>query len=564
MFRSPFVLVVWLLLTALAKNTKLREFIVKIYKRTDSADVFFIGTDEDFLSDFVKTEVDIPISFFDDSFSGNFRQCNNAFIVFLVPENNHAYWKMLNNLIHSLLVRKFVLISASTFNSLNEYFYFFAERNFTRIFGMLSNSSSYAFLPFADNQVQELSEEDNLPDALKDLNGFVVRTTIQFESPRSFWYPSSNGQESIGGRFGQIFLQFLRRHNATFKEICIGNSRNPNIEAMVNATINQEIDISTNPYFQQKNLDFSYPVTLNKLVIMVPYNGLLSPNQYFWRPFTAGVWLCICLSVILMIIVKITLDSLSSSRVDVWSSFCVIYLMLLNLPAPTPSSNYRFYCFVLLFAFIIGIFYDTYFQSFLTVFIKIKQFDTIKDLAKNNILVMVSSFRWNIIQNNSFPEELRKIIRPTPHLEFVTQMNSMRNTSYAFISEEDRCQFFIAFHSFYEKCLFRIAREYLKVDYTGYLLPFHSPFKEILNNFIIEIKQTGLTKKWDSDIIFQTSAAGFRMRKDKNNKTGFGNIKLTVHTLQFAWISLTIGLSISTLIFIGEFLWFYRQRTAGK
>ncbi|XP_055909268.1 uncharacterized protein LOC129944104 [Eupeodes corollae] len=558
MFRSPFVLVVWLLLTVLAKNTKLREFIVKIYKRTDSADVFFIGTHEDFLSDFVKIEVNIPISFFDDSFSGNFRQCNNAFIVFLVPENNDAYWKMLNNLIHSLPVRKFALIIASTFNSLNEYFYFFAERNFTRIFGMLSNSSSYAFLPFADNQVQELSEEDNLPDALKDLNGFVLRTTIQFESPRSFWYPSSNGQESIGGRFGQIFLQFLKRHNGTFKEICIGNSRSLNIEAVVNATINQEIDLSTNPYFQQKNLDFSYPVTLNRLVLLVPYNGFLPPNQYFWRPFTAGVWLCIWLSVILMIIAKIILDSLSSSRVDVWSSFCVIYLMLLNLPAPTPSSNYRFYCFVLLFAFIIGIFYDTYFQSFLTVFIKIKQFDTIQDLAKNNILVMVSSFRWNNIKNNSIPEELIKIIRPISPPEFLSKIISMQNTNYAFVTEEDICNILIAFQEPHKQNSFRIARETLSIVHTGYLLPFNFPFKEILNNFIIEIKQTGLTQKWDSDAIWQTKkAVGFKTKIDKNKEDR--NVPLTVHHLEFAWNSLTVGLTISTLVFFGEFAVYRRN-----
>ncbi|XP_055846968.1 uncharacterized protein LOC129912653 [Episyrphus balteatus] len=528
-----------------AQNHKLRELIEKVYGQSDSAELYFIEIDDEFLIEFMKTEVFTPISTFNADFTDIFRQRNNIFIVFQVSEEGKNFSKLLRNLIESVQIRKFVIISAKTLKSLIQYFYFFAENKFTRIFGIIDNTSSYAYLPYADQPVQQIVDSTSiLPDALKNLNGFALRTSFNEEFPRTFRYPNKKGQKSIGGQFGQIIVQFLKRHNATYKETLIDNSIIAPSEISRNLLLNNEIDLTMNVHSAKKDVDISYPVTIEEHVIMVPVNGLLSPHEYFQRPFQAAVWMSILFFIIFITVTKMVIDKIATSRVDIWSSFSDSYLTMLNLPTEKPiTSNYRFYLVVFLFAFIIGRLYGTYFQSFLTVFIKIKQFETIQDLIDSNIPVMISIDRWEKIKNNSYPEGLEKIILPTNFSIAVPIFMTMRNTSYAYVTGEDRCQFYIGFQSLFRKSLFRRAQETINSNFLGYMLPHNSPFKEILNQFIIEIRQTGLMQKWDSDVVYQAKAAEFGATIYKEYVYKDVHAPLKLYQLQFAWKFLMFGLN---------------------
>ncbi|XP_055846964.1 uncharacterized protein LOC129912649 [Episyrphus balteatus] len=541
------------------------ELIKKVQVESESAMVYFIGVDNEFLTDFLKSDFTIQISIFDAGFKNEFRKSDKINIVFQVPEEDKSYSRLLHKLIESIRARKFIIILAKTLSSLIQYFSFFAENKFTKIFGTIGNTSSYAYMPYADNPIQELvSNSGHLPDAWKDFNGFALRTIIQEDVPRTFWYRNEKGQKCIGGKYGEIILQFLKRHNATFKEIYI---RNVTKETYFNISLKNNIDISMNSFLPQENFDFSYPVSIEEMVVMTPVNGLLSPHEYFQRPFSGAVWLCIVGSVFYITIAKIMINKLTTSRIDIWASFSDTFLILLNLPIEKPiTSNYRFYLLVLLFAFIIGNLFGAFFQSFLTVFIKIKQYDSIQDLVENNISVIIPNFRWDIIKNKSYPDGLEKIILPTNLGTFAAEFTSMRNTSLAYLIEEDTCLFYIGFQSLYRKSLFRVARETICSHHFGYLLPPNSPFKDILNYFIVEIKQTGLLEKWDKDVFYQAKGQGVGSTVYKDYVHEEAHVPLTLHQLQFAWNILVIGLSISTVVFVIEcvfkkFLFFLILRT---
>ncbi|XP_055846941.1 uncharacterized protein LOC129912633 [Episyrphus balteatus] len=289
-----------------------------------------------------------------------------------------------------------------------------------------------------------------------------------------------------------------------------------------------------NSYLPRKYLDMSYPVSIEDSVIMVPVNGFLSPHEYFQRPFSTGVWLCIGFSVVFIAVSKIFLDKIITSKADIWSSFSDTYQILLHLPTEKPiTSNYRFYLLVLLFAFIIGNLFRAYFQSFLTVFIKIKQFDTIQDLADKNVSVMISNNVWEILKNESYPDGFDKIIYPVDFFTYATEFVSMRNTNFAYAVDENKCQFYIGFQSMFRKSLFRMAKETIYNHQFGYLLPPNSPFKEILNDFIIEIRQTGLLQKWDSDIFHQAKLLGYASKIYTDYVYEEAHVALTLNQLQF-------------------------------
>ncbi|XP_055846960.1 uncharacterized protein LOC129912646 [Episyrphus balteatus] len=432
-----------------------------------------------------------------------------------------------------------------------ENFHFFAENKFTRIFGIIGNTSSYAYMPYADNPIQELvSNPGHLPDDWKDLNGFALRTIIQEDVPRTFWYRNERGTKLIGGKYGQTIVQFLKRHNATFEVIPFFSQ---DLESYFNAILNNSIDISMHAYTAPQNLDYSYPVSIEDFVIMVPINGFLSPHDYFRRPFSGAVWLCIGFTIVFITIAKIMIDKVTTSEFDIWSSFTDIYLALLNLPTEkTIISKYRFYLVLLLFSFIIGNLFGAYFQSFLTVFIKIDQYDTIQDIFDKNISVMIASFQWEVIKNTSYPEDLKKIILPQDFSIYLSHFMSMRNTNFAYLTDADRIKFYIGFQSLFRRSLFRIARETVGTHHCGYSLPDNSPFKEILNDFIIEIRQTGLLQKWDSDVLYQAKAHNFGSTIYKDYVHEEAHSPLTLHQLQFAWNFLLSGLIISSVVFVFE------------
>ncbi|XP_055846962.1 uncharacterized protein LOC129912648 [Episyrphus balteatus] len=441
-----FLIILSLTINILAHNIKLQESIVKVHRESDSATVCFIGVDEEFLIDFSKAELSIPIFTFDADFKDKFAQINNIVIVFEVPKKGRNCSKILQNLFENIKVRK---------------------------------------------------------------------------------------------------------HNSTFREI---GSSNQSKEDYFKSLFNNNIDISMNSYLPRPNLDLSYPVSTEDFVIMVPVNGFLSPHEYFKRPFQTTVWITIAVFIVYIIGIKVLMEKITTSRVNIWSNFSNTYLILLNLSTEKPIvSNYRFYLLVFLFAFIIRNLFGAYFQSFLTVFIKIKQFDTVQDLVNNNISIMCTYFQWDLIQNKSYPKGLKEIIQPANLRKFSSEFMSMRNTNFAFVADEDRCQFFIDFQSLFRKSLFRRAKEAICRHHFGYLLPPNSPFKEILNDFIIDIKQTGLLQKWDSDVVYQAKLQGFGSMIYKDNSLYEETfVPLTLHRIQFAWTVLIVGWGISIVVFINE------------
>ncbi|XP_055857650.1 phospholipase A1-like [Episyrphus balteatus] len=163
---------------------------------------------------------------------------------------------------------------------------------------------------------------------------------------------------------------------------------------------------------------------------------------------------------------------------------------------------------------------------------------------------MIPSFQWEIVKDESYPKGLEEIILPIAFEPFLSEF--LRNIDFAYAGDKDRSQFYISFQSLFKKSLFRIAHEVINSHHFGYVLPHRSQFKEILNDFIVEIKETGLLQKWDTDAVYQAKAKGFEseLYKDYVHEEVHGPLEL--HQLQFLWNFLLIGLAVSTVVFLFE------------
>ncbi|XP_055910484.1 uncharacterized protein LOC129944847 [Eupeodes corollae] len=465
---------------------------------------------------------------------------------------------MLQPLIEGIGIRKFVIIYGVTLNCLQKYFTFFDTWKFTRIFGIAENNVSYAFLPYADTKIQSFSRGTaSLPNALNDLNGFTLRTAMTNDIPRCFRYRNLQGIEQFGGFAPQIVLAFLRRHNATLKEVQIFNSTHWfSFQETLDAILNHTIDISMNasPSFPEV-----FHISVKSLIwtLIVPLLGYIDPNEYFQRPFSLEVWILIGLTGIYIAVVDFGMKKLINSQADIRKSLSETFLAFLMKPSEGSSTTaYRIKIQVFIFCFVLGSMYMISVTSFLTAFIRIKQMETMQDLIDHNIPIMMSDFSWKYMHDyNASPPGFEKIVKLVEFSLYMKEIDSMNNTKFGYSSAEDRTEFLFGLQKHFNQPLLFRSIPYPNIKYhIGFILDFHSPFRENLVNLVERIKEVGLIQKWDFDTTINSINVGYRMHKSGLKLPGSEPVAIKLDTLQFAWNCLAKGLALASVVFVGEIL----------
>ncbi|XP_055918676.1 uncharacterized protein LOC129950783 [Eupeodes corollae] len=550
------ILLLVLFKTLFGLNSGFNELIVRVYRDSDSATLAFLCLDDEFLSGFMKQHGTKPVLIFNSPIKGKSNEIVKRNTILVVKQGKPRVSSILiPQIIAKLEVRKFVIVLATNFKSLQKYFKYFCKHKFTRIFGY-TNNTSFVYLNYRDNPIQQISmrKDHALPNALTNLNGFRIRTTFQTDVPRTFWYHNVNGQPKVGGYFGQIFTNFVEKHNATFEEVILENSTNRNYLAVLEACMNGDLDISSNVFSPIPGCDHSSFLKLNAFGIMVPMKKNVNSYHYFIKPFTPLLWMAILMTFLYISAMDFLKDFYSGNQADVWKSLSETFLRLLNLPSRLPTASYRFHTQVLIFAFVLGNFYLNYFTSFLTVFVKVKQFETFDDLLENNISVMVPLDAVDFfylehpkVQGNNL---YKKIIITTDYETFIENLNSMKASNKAYIISHDRFEFLIKVQAIFEEPMFRMI-EFFKEYFQTFLLSPHSPFKEILSLFIVRTFETGLTMKWEGDTVSQALRAGFDW-DGRRNGAEILHTPLTMIHLQFAWICLAFGWILAAIVLLCE------------
>ncbi|XP_055910486.1 uncharacterized protein LOC129944849 [Eupeodes corollae] len=540
-----------------SEKYQLNSLIERIYSESNSAALLFIQMDNKLLSDFFSMNFEMQVSIFNSYANATTDYLKsfdfNKILVVQTPKKNYQF--LTDKVIPKLSRRQFVIIASSNMDHLRESFVYFLEKKFTQIYGTV-NDTSYGYLPFAAKRVQEFSEKTKLFDAYQNLNGYPVPITIEQDIPRVFNYPSKRlPYVRIGGFFGNIFKFFLITYNGTYNNIQIENCTDQCINS-IDATLDNRVDISTNVYSMGSipELDNSYPVRNTFKTVLVPIIDHLDTNQYFLRPFSYIAWICIGLTLVYLVLMDYIITSYLMKGADIWQSFKLIFLMMMGLPAGRQlTQNYRFYIQVILVAFILDNIYINYVTSFLTVFIKINQFDTKEDFYAHNVRIMLPFSEFNrTAYTGMYPENFEELFKPVSLEEYLTKRNAMNDTRNAYLTDSDVAEFLIELQSLFTKPLFRIIRRPLNGAQLCFVLPKHSPFKAVLNRYILNLQQTGLIQKWDRNVLYESLKAKFKGIANRRTYEPPLNTPLSLDHLEFAWNILIVGISLALLAFVGE------------
>ncbi|XP_055372808.1 uncharacterized protein LOC129606492 [Condylostylus longicornis] len=364
---------------------------------------------------------------------------------------------------------------------------------FYRISIFISNSIDYKIITYTPFPKVHLIDITNYDDSTSLL---YRKTTLNVHkrAMRTIVYDS---ELQLSGSHLLVVINYINYINATFKIINteVGRS-NMNISQVLKLVHDKKIDISGHgtavnrrEYYGNFNrVTSSYPYDSSSLCIMVPFSKEIEQYLYTYLPFDPFVWLTLVNLIFYMTLIKIIILHLSPTddySKFIGSAFSTSVSEVFFLPTSRPKKyqlNFIQMIIIILpysLGFILSNVYMTKLSSYLTVSLFEPQTNTIEDLLKSKIKVLISETIFELTDTNTKKRH-----------------QSILNTSYGYVIDDDKIEFYLSQQRYSKRPIFRKSQICLQKGLIGFFMPTDSIYEESFNHYIMKISETGLQHIW--------------------------------------------------------------------
>nr|XP_023026162.1 glutamate receptor ionotropic, kainate 2-like [Leptinotarsa decemlineata] len=340
---------------------------------------------------------------------------------------------------------------------------------------------------------------------------------------------------------------------------------------------------------RQEVVDFSLPFMNLGISILHKKQNIADPNRFaFLKPFSEEVWyylgyMFLLVSVIHYVILRISAEDWDDAYLDeecndvqesIWSFKNTVWNVFRSMAtqscdkAPKGFSariatvTWWFFCLTV----------SSIYISNLSVFISqansdFSSINNVEDLAKQNKvkygLVKGGSTEY-FFRNSNFTtyQRMWSVMEQDPlvfgltNSEGVSRVASSKNAKYAFLMESTQIEYELE-----RNCDLKQVGDLLDSKSYGIAMPMNSPYKSAINKAILKMQESGqlteLKKKWwkvDSDE---------PLCEFENGDSSTVN-KLTFEDTKGLFMLLGIGVIVSLLLALTEFLWNVRKIANNK
>ncbi|XP_037902652.1 uncharacterized protein LOC119646306 [Hermetia illucens] len=384
--------------------------------------------------------------------------------------------------------------------------------------------------------------------------GYPVRSYVTNDAPRAFKYINRHGKTVYTGYSFKVVLALLEKHNGTFVEIFYNKTKIVDGSVQHRMLVDREIDIAVHPYVLMGGiLSVSYPITPIDVCVVVPAPQEIPASLYNVLPFDRTVWFTIFGSILIFFFVHLMVKVTSGKPInyveDIIGSVGIIIAMTPEIEIYTRSwQNRIIFVFVAAYGLILVSLYHSTLTSLYTIKIYGKGMETLEDIMKANISIMVLDTEWMPLRNAVEPENFQKQFIPTEETVFIGHRNYF-NTSFGYVSASDRMEWLLEQQTYFERPLFSppiycFIPTCLRIGMSPL-----SPYEEALDRVILQTFQTGLRDKWLKETFDDTVYAGIvkRMIVSRSKYK-----PLVLENLEYFWIFWAFGMILSMISFIVE------------
>ncbi|XP_055856024.1 uncharacterized protein LOC129919198 [Episyrphus balteatus] len=392
-----------------------------------------------------------------------------------------------------------------------------------------------------------------MPDT-KDMKQYPVEILYMEDVPRVFIL-KENGKKKIVGRHANLIQLFAKHMNI---KLVYNFQPNLDLEKILREFHTQNMELSVHSYsmFDLEEIGSSYPLETVRWCIMVPLRSEVPKSDYVIISFDRATWIATGLSVIYIALLLRFIDPPSSETPQKYFFLRSLAILMYSpnmaerMTMPTVR-QFLFFAQVFLLGFVLSCIYSTYLTSFCTNMVFQPPIDSVADLVKENLRVMVIDYELEAIRTRAiYGETFLKLLYPVSYIE-VNQRRAKFDEHYAYSIRQDRWNFLNKQQRGLEKVFFRLSKICFGRHFTMFPLQFDSHLRTHMDMFILIIMQAGLDLFWDEE--------AFRMAVSMKFSKVLVEQTVVVQPLRLDYFKHVYAgywslIGISTLIFIVEVL----------
>ncbi|XP_055917172.1 uncharacterized protein LOC129949622 [Eupeodes corollae] len=389
----------------------------------------------------------------------------------------------------------------------------------------------------------------------KDLKNYRIEILYMEDVPRVFVL-NKNGEQRIVGRHANLIKLFAKHMNI---DLVYNFQPHLDLEKILREFHNRNMELSVHSYsmFDLEDIGCSYPLETVRWCIMVPLRSEVPKSDYPIISFDTGTWIATGLSVLYIGILLRFIDPPSS---EVTQKYFFLRSLAMLMYSPNMAERMTmptvrqilFFAQVFVLGFILSCFYSTYLTSFCTYMVFQPPIDSVEDLVKENLRVMVIDYELEAIRTRAiYGETFLKLLYPVSYLEVNTR-RAQFDGHYAYSIRQDRWNFLNKQQRGLEKVFFRLSKICFGRHFTMFPLQFDSHLRADLDMFILIVMQAGLDLFWDEEAF--RMAVTMKLSKVLVEQTVVVQ-PLRLDYFQHVYAGYWSLIGISTLIFIFEVLY---------
>ncbi|XP_030378889.1 uncharacterized protein LOC115627376 [Scaptodrosophila lebanonensis] len=431
---------------------------------------------------------------------------------------------------------------------------------------VLHNDHIYGYTPYPTLRFFELTNASAplFPPNERNFHGYVVSTPAENDLPRVFFVTDAHtGRRNIRGYGYRIFVEFLRRHNATLHVSNAGvhygvttSVNMSNINQLIGAN---KLEISMHPYtgIDEQLGMLSYPLLKALNCLIVPVRNEIPRYMYLLRPFSWHCWLLIIGGIFYIALALYWLSPAMRGSCGERAMFSILeslrHLLFLSPSAPISAPNIRYFLLALqlsMFGFLVTNWYSNQLSSFLTAILVGEQVDTFEQLIAQRQRILSKHYEVTMLIQQvptALQPEVERLVDGVNASEQVTALLSF-NRTYAYPFTVERWQFFELQQQYANKPVYRYSSICFGAPVIGYPMRKDSHFESPLKHFIMGIQSTGLFQYWLVSDFNDALKAGYVSLID--NQLTFKSLDLD--TLRLAWLVLVCGWVLAAAAFLSE------------
>ncbi|CAD7086960.1 unnamed protein product [Hermetia illucens] len=421
---------------------------------------------------------------------------------------------------------------------------------------MILDNKVFTYNPYPEVSLVEVTSAESLKsvftEKLADFHGAAVRVARSLDISKDVQYVDRKGDVQFGGYFMKTILAFIRKHNGTFVE----QKTKKDLTDVEELFKKKEIDfLSMMITMATKNLKMSYPLSSIAPCILIPYQKELPRVFYLMLPFQVSGWILFgagALLLLLVIAVTGLLRKGKSTSIYQEAAFRVwrIVTQQIHFPAEGETNHWVMIIITLAtlhFMLLLSL-YQSGLSSFYTKSIPAKQIDTPEDLARTSYRILTPDLQLHYFREfQLFPKSVLDRFKVDDSL-VKANINQM-DPRFGYMPPSEFKDILRELERRPSTKFFHLTNMYTRKMLVSVLHQNESPFKDIFEDVVFRLIDSGLMLKWERDTMYELKQVGF-LRMQLVTESLLRPLKFD--ELYFIWVVYLVGIVLSAFVFCVE------------